>query len=148
MRLSTAIALCVVSIFAPAVFAATAVDIDRVVELVDDPTTSGHEKYQQVTRVVFDVQGFCYTLYHTQRSHDEPYVLLSVYLRVGKGDVRYFSDRNLDGVVDFGHSQTTSKLNMREFDIDKKIGEEYRTYYQTLYDLAIRDAIRHLESKE
>ena len=81
-----------------------------------------------------------YTVYYTGGKND----LLSFWVRPNGTNsqkfIQTFTDHGLDGTVEFGISGDRQKL----FDSkDRHVGQEYQQYWQSLYDQAITDSLKH-----
>lgn len=129
----------------------TPMDIVKVLKLVDNPENPGYKKNDQGTRIVFVLGTIRYTFYHLLKWADgKPLNRLLIYASVRhteeKQEGNTFADDGYDGTVDFGSSYTITKDKDRqpepkEFDAEKKQGEEHRAVYQTLYDEVIKAAL-------
>lgn len=147
MRLSIAtLALLGCSLFASDAMAAKPADVAQVVALMKEHP-SARPNTGEVT-VEF-------------KSGDKHYILwnkgniLEVWMRNGgKKTLHTFSDNNLDGTVDYGNITEKSQrkgeceVSMKQFVAEKKEGEKFQPYWQDLYDQAIIDVLRRLETKQ
>lgn len=132
-------------------------EVDEVIRLMKNPATRNiieRKTYAEGgIRIVFVVKKkesrdmMCYTFYYTGNG-EHPW--LSVWVRpdgsVGKNQVASFSDIELDGNVDFGiGNKGEKKFGSGEGIIVDAVGENFRSYWQGLYDQAIADALRRLK---
>jgi hypothetical protein len=131
--------------------AADAKDVAKVIAFMNDPKTKviDRKTYEGGgVQIVFVTQGKRYTFYHT--GSDQPSLKwLSVWVRPnGTNSLEQcvtFSDHLFDGTVDSGaymHNGTDAEI--KRYNQENQVGEEHRTYWQSLYDQAIADALKAL----
>lgn len=129
-------------------------DVAKVVELMYLKSTTGiidKEVYDDGgIQIVFITDNLRYTLYH---SGDEQVNFLSVWVRpngTSNRDVlQTFTDDDLDGQINFGICEVKGTLSVRKCyglkTREEACGNEYRDYWQQIYDKAITDALNALK---
>lgn len=138
-----------VFMFVPTAKAAESGEVERVVSLMySSPNVIARKLYHaNGVQVVFVAGGLRYTLYHTGGKGDLN--LLSVWVRkngtTGQRGVLTFTDHSLDGTVNLGINGKEGSDSARQyFNLEEEKGVEFRHYWQSLYDKAIKDALRAL----
>jgi hypothetical protein len=123
--------------------AATQADVARVVELVKRHPDGGGDY-----RVSFQNKDGKYTLWYAEGGTVAR--VLSIWFRPAGGRAVNFSDHEVEGIVDFGVNgkKTRDLTQMQHFDSATNQGENFRPYWQGLYDQAISAALASLARRK